>query len=169
MKKAQTMKGKLNLSEWASLAEVVGMLGVIISLVFLVISINRSTAEAAASTTQGFFDAVQTVEMAIASDAKWSAIVVAGRKKDARLSEIEQFRYDAYVIAMVDNWDALQSRYDDGLMKLETLEGWDVYFSEWARRHVSPATWNRIKWQDYNHGMALKLEKAIGAVQAVPD
>ena len=54
-------------------------------------------------------------------------------------------------------------------MKLETLQGWDAYFSEWARRHVSPATWDRINWQDYNYGMALKLEKAIGALQAVPE
>jgi hypothetical protein len=162
------MKRKLNLSEWAALAEVVGMLGVIISLVFLVIGINRSTAEATAGTSQGFFDAVQTVEMAVSSDAEWSAIVVAGRKEGARLSEIEQFRYDAYVISMVDNWDLLQSRFDDGLMKLEILEGWDEYFSEWARRHVSPATWDRIKWQNYNLRVALKLEKAIGVLQAVP-
>lgn len=145
------------------------MLGVIISLAFLVIGINRSTAEATAGASQGFFDAVQTVEMAVASDAEWSAIVVTGRKEDADLSEIEQFRYDAYVISMVDNWDALQSRFDDGLMKAEILESWDEYFSEWARRHVSPATWDRIKWQDYNHGMAVKLEKAIGVLQAVPN
>jgi len=163
------MKIKLNLREWAALAEVVGMLGVIISLVFLVIGINRNTAEATAVASQGFFDAVQTVEMAVASDAEWSAIVVAGRKEAAHLSEIEQFRYDAYVISMVDNWDLLQSRFDDGLMKLEILAGWDEYFSEWARRHVSPATWDRIKWQNYNLRVALKLEKAIGALQAVPE
>lgn len=163
------MKRKLNLSEWSALAEVVATLGVIISLVFLVVGINKSTAEATAGASQGFFDAVQTVEMAVASDPEWSAIVVAGRKDDVHLSEIEQFRYDAYVISMVDNWDALQSRFDDGLMTLEILEGWDGYFSEWARRHVSPATWDRIKWQNYNRGMVLKLEKAIGVLQAVPN
>ena len=163
------MKRELSLSEWAALAEVIGTLGVIISLVFLVISINRSTAEATAYASQDFFNAVQAVELAIASDAEWSAIVIAGRKADAHLPEIEQFRYDAYVTAMVDNWDLLQTRFDDGLMKLGTLEDWDGYFGEWARRNVSPATWDRINWQDYNPGMVLKLEKAITPLQATPN
>jgi len=163
------MKRKLSLSEWAALAEVVGTLGVIISLVFLVISINRSTAEAAAGASQDFFNSVLTVEMALASDAEWSAIVVAGRKADAHLSETDQFRYDAYIVSMIDNWDGMQSRFDDGLMKLESLEDYDAFFSEWAKRHVSPATWDRIKWQHYSKGTVLKLEKAIAPLQAVTD
>jgi len=155
------MKRVLGLSEWAALAEVIGTLGVIISLIFVVIGINRSTAEAAAGASQEFFDAILAVELAIASDADWSAIVVAGRKADTQLSDIEKFRFDTYVSAMVDNWDALQTRFDDGLMEPETLEGWDVYFSEWAKRNLSQATWDRIKWQGYRHSMVLKLEKAI--------
>jgi hypothetical protein len=164
MQKAITMKRKLSLSEWAAVAELVGTIGVIISLVFLVVSINKSTAEAAADSTQAFYDSVQRIEMAVAMDAGWSAIVLEGRKQDARLSELEQFRYDLYVVGVLDNWDGLQTRFEDGLMDEIDLNDWDQYFANWARRHVSASTWDRIKWQ-YTQGIVPKLETAIAPLQ----
>jgi len=32
--------------------------------------------------------------------------------------------------------DQLQTRFDDGLMKLETFEGRDGFFGEWARHKL---------------------------------
>ena len=66
----QAMKRKLSLSEWAAFTEVVGTIGIITSLVFRVVSINKSTAEAAADSTQAFYDSVQSVELAVAVDAR---------------------------------------------------------------------------------------------------
>ena len=162
------MKRKLSLSEWASLAEVIGTLGVIISLIFLVISINKNSAEATAASTQGFTDSVLAIETMVAADAEWSKIIVAGRKPTARLSEVEQFRYDAYVVAMLDNWDGLQGRFVDGLMEVENLLTWDAYFSLWAERNVSSATWDRIKWQ-FAGTIIPKMERAIAHKQRASD
>jgi hypothetical protein len=154
------MKKKISLAKMTALAELIGTLGVIVSLVFLVIGINKNTAEATADSAQAFYDSVSAVELAVASDASWVEIVVKGRNPGADLTEVERYRYDAYLTSMLDIWDGLQLRFTDGLMQEENLQDWDEYFIEWSIRHVSSATWERLKWQ-YDGGIAVKLERAL--------
>ena len=80
------------------------------------------------------------------------------------MSELEQFRYDSYVVSVLDIWDGMQTRFEDGLMNEENLNDWDQYFGDWARRHVSTFTWDRITWQ-YNEDIVPKLESSIAPLQ----
>lgn len=137
---------KLVLSEWASVAEVVGTIGVIVSLGFVAHSINVNTNELRASYTHLLFDTTRQVELTVASDAEWSRIVVQGRNRQEQLSEAEQHRYDAYITAIIDLWAEMLGRYDDGLVEEQMLADWDTYFSCWVQRHLSDGDWQRIKW-----------------------
>ena len=154
------MSKKLNLSEMAALAEVVGTVGVIVSLIFVVVGINRNTIQASAATTQAFFASVREVELEVAANPSWSEIVVKGRKLEVELSDVEQYRYDAYVTSMIDLWDELYLRYQDELTDPITLELWEGWFQDWAKRHISRSTWDRIKWS-YAGGIEKKVEAAI--------
>lgn len=154
------MRKNLNLTEMAAVADVIGTIGVIVSLIFVVVGINKNTVQASAATTQNFFSAVREVELAVASDQSWSEIVVKGRKQTASLTDIEQFRYDGYVIAMIDLWDELYLRYQDELTDPLTLSLWEEWFQSWAMHNISPSTWDRIKW-NYKHEINEKVEAAI--------
>ena len=138
---------KFQLTDWAAAAEIAGTLGVIVSLMFVVFSVNNNTIEVRASHRNYIYDSSREVELAVASDDEWSRIVVKGRKKGEQLSEIEQYRYDAYLVSTIDIWAVMLERYNDGLMAVSTIDGWDQYFIEWARRNVSESDWQRIKWQ----------------------
>lgn len=48
---------KIKLTEWASMAEIIGALAIVISLVFVGLQINDSNREARAATTQSVLDA----------------------------------------------------------------------------------------------------------------
>ena len=154
------MRKNPSLAEMAALADVIGTIGVIVSLIFVVVGINKNTVQASAATTQNFFAAVREVELAVASDQIWSEIVVKGRKQTASLTDIEQFRYDSYVIAMIDLWDELYLRYQDQLTDPMTLSLWEEWFQSWATRNISPSTWDRIKW-NYTYEINRKVEAAI--------
>lgn len=156
------MSKKLSLSEMAALAEVIGTVGVIISLIFVVVGINKNTVQASAATTQAFFAAYREVELVVTADPSWSEIIVKGRKQDANLSAVEQFRFDGYVGLVIDLWDELYLRHQDELTDPVTLGLWEEYFQEWAKRNVSPSTWDRIRWNYTNTGVDEKVEAAIG-------
>ena len=155
------MSKKLSLSDMAALAQVIGTIGVIISLIFVLVEINKNTVQASAATTQGFFTAYREIELMVAADPSWSEIVLQGRKQEADLTEVEQFRYDQYVEAIIDLWDQLYLRYQDELTDAVTLRLWEEWFQKWAKRNISHSTWERIKW-NYDYGMDKKIEAAIG-------
>jgi hypothetical protein len=137
---------KLALGEWASVAEVIGTVGVILSLVFVAYSININTNEVRASYTHLLFETTRQIELTVASDAEWSRIIVQGRTRQGQLTEVEQHRYDAYLTAMVDLWAEMLDRYDDGLVELQMLADWDTYFAVWVQHSLTESDWERIKW-----------------------
>ena len=138
---------RFKLADWAAVAEVIGTAGVIVSLIFVAFSINSNTEEARASQTNYLFESSREIELAVATDHEWSRIVVKGRGRSEPLSEIEQFRYDAYLVANIDLWDWMLDRYDDGLMTDINLDGWDRYFVGWTKSNISESDWQRLRWQ----------------------
>ena len=145
----------------AVLAEVFGTFGVIVSMIFIIVEINQNNVQASAATTQAFFASVRELDLMVASDPVWSDIVLKGRDQDANLSGVDQYRYDAYVAAVIDLWDEMFLRYQDKLTDPLTLSLWEGWFQRWAKRHVHSSTWDRIKW-NYDHWIADKVEAAIG-------
>ena len=152
---------KLNLAEWAAVGEIVASVGVIVSLIFVAHSINASTNDARASQTHAIFEAARNIELAVASDAEWSRIIVQGRSRQEPLSAVDQHRYDVYVVATLDLWDQMLERLDYGFMTREEVEGWEVYFSEWARRHLSDIDWERVKWNYTTGHLDSRVDEAI--------
>ena len=152
---------KLNLTEWAAVAEVIGTIGVIVSLIFVAHSINTSTDEARASQTHVIFDTSRQIDLTVAADPEWSRIVVQGRSRQEPLSEVEQYRYDAYLVAVIDLWDQMLERYDDGLMDDQEVGYWELYFADWAQRHLTESAWQRIKWNYTGGDIGSKIEAAI--------
>lgn len=150
---------KIKLADWAALAEVIGTVGVIVSLIFVAFSINNNTSEFKAAQANQLYESSREVELAVASDNEWARIIVKGQKNEEPLSELEQYRYDVYLVQTMDIWDGLLERYVDGLMSEENLTGWDQYYIDWAERFVSDDAWQRIKWQ-YAGGIT---EEAVGA------
>jgi hypothetical protein len=152
---------KLGFSEWASVAEVVGALGVIASLMFVAFSVAKNTDEAIASRTGTLYDTARQIELTIASDPEWAATIIRGRDTEQQLSKVEEYRYDAYVVAVLDLWDEMLLRNEDGLIENDLLVDWDSYFTDWAGRHVTEAAWARVEWNYIGGGLRGKVEVAM--------
>jgi hypothetical protein len=135
------------LRDIAAIAEVVGTLGVIVSLVFVVYTIDKNTAEVRATHSNSVFNANREVELAVASDAEWSRIIAERRSQKLLSSSAEEFRYDQYLVISMSVWEQLFSRYQDEQIDQDIFDSWNGYYKEWTKRHVTRDDWDRIRWQ----------------------
>ena len=154
---------RLKLTEIAAIAEVIGTFGIIMSLVFVGVSINRNSEEVRASQMNELYTTSRQTNTSVASDPEWTGVILQGRSKEDQLSDVDKYRYDVYLLNVIDLWDQLLARYDDGLMDGDVLVSWDNYFHDWARKHITNSNWQRIKWQ-YEGLITEKVEAAISAI-----
>ena len=124
----------------------VGLLLVVASMVFVGMEIRQNTVAARAAQENDVFDAGREIDLAVGADLEWSRIVVEGRSGGS-LSAVEQYRYDVYVVSVLDVWDQLLTRHADGLMNEPGIDAWNQYFEEWVKRHLSRGSWQRLEWQ----------------------
>ena len=151
---------RLDLAGLTATAEVIGTIGIIVSLVFVAYSVNSNTNAVKASQTNVVYEASRQIELAVASDPEWAGIVLRGRSHAEQLTEIEQFRYDAYLVVVLDSWDHLLDRFSDGLMTEDQIDGWEKYFEDWVDRYLTNSGWQRIKWQ-FSGPIMAKVKSAL--------
>jgi len=151
---------KIALADAASIAEVIGTAGVILSLVFVAYSINRNTDEALALQSNSIYESTRQIELMVAADAEWTRILLAGRKAERPLPPVEQYRFDAFNTAFIDLWDQLITRRDEGLVDEQIFFDWDSYYFDWTRRNMRMTDWARISWQ-YSGTISSRVEEAL--------
>jgi len=93
---------KFSLTEFAAIAEVVATIGVIVSLVLVSQSMNNNANEVRASQINSIYDHTRQIGLLVAPDPEWVRIVLEGRDDIGRLSDVDRYRYDAYLISMLD-------------------------------------------------------------------
>jgi len=117
----------LTLKKWAAIAEIIAAVAVIISLAFVVQSINQNTA-AVQSTNDNFIYELQYARTRdIVSSPGMAAIYVKVKRGDA-LSEVEQERFRWDKLQELSLWELAFNRHRDGLYAADLWEGWNQYY-----------------------------------------
>ena len=155
--------GKFNYSKWSSVAEIIGTIAVVVSLLFVAHSIEKNTEEAQAQQLNDLYDANREIELALASDATWSEIVRRGNIQFGDLSESEKYRYDLYWAAHLNLWEQLIGRHRQGLVPQDNYEGWNAAYVNYIETSLSNEAWQRLKplfpTQEFRHRVEEALEK----------
>jgi len=137
---------KLGLSEWASIAEITGMMGVIASLVFVVISLERNTIAVSGQSADQIYEAARTLDLVILQDPALLSLSNRGLADWEKLSLAEREWYVHWVGMNIDLWEQMLARESSGLVQPETMRGWDSYFTELTKRSLNQEIWEEIKW-----------------------
>jgi hypothetical protein len=130
---------KRPLSDWASIAEIIASIAVVISLLFIGVQIHKNTKEIRASQSNDLYDAIREVELAVLSNSHLMDAVdkgMEGRRSEMSEEEIVYFRN--YLVQSFTIWEQAYSRANDGLMSSEDYRGWEGNFAEYIRRGVTP-------------------------------
>jgi hypothetical protein len=130
---------KRPLSDWASIAEIIASLSVVISLLFVGVQLHENTTEMRASQSNDLYDAIREVELTVLSNSHLMGAVdkgMGGRRSEMSEEEITYFRN--YLVQSFTIWEQAFSRANDGLMSSENYLGWEGNFSVYIRQGVTP-------------------------------
>ena len=149
---------KLNLSQWASVAEIGGTVAVVISLLLVVISLDRNTAALSAENTDDLYDALRQIELVVLNNFELADISVRGAANPDSLSEAETEIYKMWATMYLDLWERTLIRENAGLILPGTLEGWDEWYGEWVIRHLTYEMWKDLEWNWTEGSLRKKVE-----------
>jgi len=119
---------KLTLAEWVDLAELVAAVGVIVSLLLVVYSLERNTAALQGGTENLLFESHTALADRMVDDPSLVEIRLKIRH-GAALSELEAIRWNTYQELMLDIWAMAYMRYLEDLLAERHWRNWDTYFT----------------------------------------
>ena len=144
----------LTLDQWASLAEVVGAVGVIASLVYLAIQIRQNTTMVAANTFQAISSTSSNLVMSISESPDLVDAMMKAFNHPDDMSERDRFLMDVYLRALTRNFENYYYQNQHGFLDDELWTGYIAALMEvlnhefgrnyWARnRHVFGSSYAR--------------------------
>jgi hypothetical protein len=142
----QEMK-KTNLLKWTAISEIVGAIAVVISLIFVVYSINQNTAALRLAGWEKFLDRTQRANEMIAESPDLAAIVIAGETNPEALSPEEYRRFTNYARMRFGGWEAIYTYHREGAIDSDTWNLWDSFYLD---RFNLPGYWQ--VWRDIGSG-----------------
>ena len=156
----ESQQQKLTLAEWASVGEVVGTIAVVVSLLFVVYSINQNTDAVQGSTENLIFERHTELTNHVMTDPSLAAIIVKMKSENPELSDVEAVRWEKYQNNLLDIWALAYNRHEARLMADEQWEAWDRYFvhtfSEGAEKL------SKERWQELGYGYARPFWQHVG-------
>lgn len=119
---------KRSLKDWAAIAEILGNVVVIISLVFVVYSIQQNTQQLRVQNENYMFDLMHDSLDTIVRDPSVADIFVKVAN-DQRLSDAERIRYRAFFYQRINIWEMAYYWHRNGYLDTASWEEWDDLFS----------------------------------------
>ena len=128
---------KLRLSEWASIAEVVGAVGVVISLIYVGIQIRANTDEIRATNRHQLIGRAHSATTSIASNPE-IAVAISKLSTDEELTPAEEVQFGYFIRSMMyDVQEAYllkqEGRLDEGYWKTRSALFSSMMFQDLAR------------------------------------
>jgi hypothetical protein len=158
----KTMMKSFSLRDWAAISEIIAAVAVSVSLVFVVISVNRNTVELQAQNINDLYDSLREIEMTVLADVELAEIVrlVEAGSFDS-LSETDAFRYTVFMTQHLAIWEQVYSRRQDESVSAEVYGGWLEYFRLFARQTLPRAVWEKRKAWFTDPGFQAEVESAL--------
>lgn len=135
---------KFDFAAWAAIAEIVGSIAVVISLVFVGYSVHRNTAEIYVSNENFFYQLLDDEFSDLAGDGELATVLSKHLGAEA-LSDVESLRLGAHVSRLMNRWELAHSRHRLGIMPTDAWENWDRFYASEFQRWFPPEWWPEWK------------------------
>ncbi len=133
-----------SVKKWAAIAEIVGTVAVVVSLAFVVRSIDQNTKAIEAAEANNIWEAWREVAvLPVINNSEFAAVYAKARGSEI-LSAVEEVQWNRYQAVQFDIWAQLYDLYTDDLISQEKWDYWDDgYWRGWQRKRFAE-TWERI-------------------------
>jgi hypothetical protein len=151
----------LNLSEWAAVAEILGMVTVIISLLLVVRSISQNTAAIHATNDNFIYERQDAIVATLVTDPSLAALQVK-HEKGEQLSDVEHVRMWNQYFRDLLLWELAFTRFQEGLYSATQWHEWDRVYSIQFSEEFPMSWWAQARtW--VNDGFAKHVEEMYAA------
>lgn len=155
---------KRTLAEWASIAEIVGTVAVVVSLLTVAYSIDRNTKAISRQGVDALYDGHRELQLLMVADPDLALMVKKAQQDLSSLTEKERAQYERNVIISLDIWDKGILAENDGLVAEEDMEPWHRFYHNWVKRHMDRAMWDEMKWNWESPELSLRVEAALAEI-----
>jgi hypothetical protein len=135
---------KIDIKVLAATAEIIASIAVVVSLIFVVLSLNQNTA-ALRSVNDNLIYELQDERLADASNNAELADIVVRARAGEELSEAEQLQFFFWVSRDLATWELAFNRHREGMMPPAQWIAWDESFKANITSRLREETWNSSK------------------------
>lgn len=137
---------KLKLSEMAHLAEIIGGIGIVASLIFVGMQVRENTLLIGVNSDQTVDTQNLALNVAVAESADLADILVRGEADRESLSDVEKKRFDNYSFSRFGSYENVVGIFERGLMTQSDFDIWSRHFNDRFNRPGYRQFW--IEYRD---------------------
>jgi hypothetical protein len=152
---------KRTLNEWASIAEILGTVAVVISLLTVAYTIDRNTKAISRQGIDELYDGHRELQLLMVADPDLALMMKKAQQDLSLLSEKERAQYERQIIIALDVWDKAIFAESDGLIEKEDIEPWHKFYHNWVKRHMDREMWDELKWNWESPELSSRIEAAL--------
>lgn len=152
---------KMSLRDWGAVAEIAGTVAVVISLLFVAVSVQRNTDALSGQYANEMYDVLQRVELVVMADTELMLITIRGRDDPDSLSELESQIFERYLGTYLEIWDRAHAREQEGLLQTEVVAYWHEFFNEFFNRSLTKEMWEKMRWAWPNPEFQARVDAAL--------
>ena len=138
------MAVKEKLQEYALITEIISAIAVVVSLLFVIYSINQNTGSLQAS-NDNFIYQLQDARLSDLNDNGELAAIMVKFSSGEELTREESLRHRIYMARGVNLWELAYVRYREGLMPVNQWETWDDMWSSSMPKDLPRESWLRLR------------------------
>ena len=125
--------------------EVVGVIGIVISLIYVVYELRQNTIATRAQAHQELIAMVIAgIDLQI-SDQTFASVVDRGRADIGSLAEAERSRFSLYVYRYLNVWELGFYNYRDGALNFDIWDSMNSWSCEWVKEPGVGEMWRSIE------------------------
>jgi hypothetical protein len=137
----------MKLSEWAHVAEIVGGVAIIASLIFVGLQVKENTRVVIMTSDRAIDQQNVALNISVVESSDFADILVRGESDRSSLNPAERARFDNYCFARLGAYENVVGNFSEGLITDEEYEVWANHFEE---RFDKPGY--KQFWVDHRNG-----------------
>jgi hypothetical protein len=147
---------KLNLQNWAAIAEIVGTVAIIVSLIFVVHGLNQNTKALQAANLNQIYERSDSLNSDLASSPELASLYV---KKVFGVEGLtaEEAQFAIVMRRDLNQWEQFWHWHRDGVVGDELWEDW-AYYAEYLSNNFRRELWLGIR-RYYHPDFALRVDQ----------
>ena len=151
---------KLDLQAWSAVAEIVGTVGIVISLLFVAYAVSRNTIELRSTNENAQIQMNDEIIAGLLSNTDVFSIVDK-RNNGQELTQIENWGMTVFTIRQLNVWEMAFYRHHDGVFSPERWEAANEGYASGLIDGFSAC--NKECWENYKIGFGTEFVRHVDA------